>query len=379
MKIGTPPSKSLRQAQTSGTEAAEIEPAESAGVGQHPAGLAHTERPVPAAHAERLGGGIAPARLLAEIARAEKVIEAVLGNGRPGDIHGLVDHYSELGHASSRAQAVLLSALDALDPKTGGGVAHPPDAFRSLRAQAMDALRRAGEGFAHLEPAYGELVHGGGGWPNQPVLAEEDRGDGQPLMHYRNTFKKAHTLTHEEQHAEYQQRVDKFLAAGGSFDDIAILDAGHLETLVHRERYDYVMSTTGITRVGTTRGDAKPGHSLLAVGGPELDNAPVLLAGEMWALRDSAGDLEVLLVANNSGHFKPSFEDLDNALDVLEQLGVPREKVVLFGGPNNLPAMFSEIGEKKDLPGLDERLPPSPRELLEAWASPGGSPLSVRS
>ncbi len=374
MKIGTPPGAA--RPLSTGTVS------ESAATGVQPdqARLAQQEPPVPRAGAERLGGGLAPARLLAEIARAEQAIDAILGDGMPPDIHVLVDRYSLLGHASSRAQAVLLSALDALDPKTGGGVAHPPDAFRSLRAQAMAALRRAGEGFAHLEPAYGELVHGGGGWPNQPVLAAEDRGDGRPLNHYRNTFKQAHTLTHEEQHAEYQKRVDTFLAAGGSFEeDIAILDAGHLETLVHRERYDYVMSTRGVTRVGTTTGNAKPGHSLLAVGGPELEDDPVLLAGAMGARRDSAGDLEVLLVANNSGHFKPSFEDLDNALDVLEQLGVPREKVVLFGGPNNLPAMFSEIGQNKGLGDLGDRLPPSPRELLEQWRAPGTSPLHVRS
>ena len=32
-----------------------------------------------------------------------------------------------------------------------------------------------------------------------------------------------------------------------------------------------------------------------------------------------------------------------DAVRVLEQVGVPREKVVLFGGPNNLPAMFAEM------------------------------------
>lgn len=335
--------------------------------------------PAPAAAVASLGGGLSPVRLEVELAAAAAALERVRAAGAPADLPALIGTYEDLGHSVSRAQAALISALDALDPLTGGGVAKPPEPFREVRSRAMQLLRDLGVTFADLEPSFATLVHGGGGWPNRPVEVAPDRGDGVPLRHYENTYKKGRPLTPDEQRIEYQKRVDRFMAAGGSFSDLYELGPDTLHTLEHRVRLDYVMLTSGKVRLGTTEGEAKPGHTLLAGGGPAFSDEPMLLAGEMWALRDSAGDLEVLLVANNSGHFKPRYEDLVNALPHLAEAGVPPEKVVLFGGPNNLPAIFSEIEEKHGLGGLAARLPPSPSTLLESWAShPGLAPWATR-
>lgn len=332
----------------------------------------------------KLGGGLPPALLSRHLDAAARTFQAMLDGPLPSDLSALVDTYSQLGSALAKAEASLLSALDALDPATGGGRAEPADAFVALRERAFDTLRLAGRVFDHLEPAFSRHVHGSSGWPPQPVEVAPDRGDGKPLVNYRNTYKKGRPLDLEERKQQHEKRVDKFLAEGGRFDALEIADAADVARMPHGVRHDYVMTAERNMRMVPRTDESgqplmDPGHSLLATGGPAFDDKAVLLAGELWCLRDSAGDLEAVFVANNSGHFKPRYEDLPNAEGVLASLGVPPEKVVLFGGPNNLPSMFEEILEKHGMDGVMEKLPPSARSVLDEWHKAGAfSPLSVR-
>ncbi|MBL8956060.1 MAG: hypothetical protein JNK82_35120, partial [Myxococcaceae bacterium] len=148
---------------------------------------------------------------------------------------------------------------------------------------------------------------------------------------------------------------------------------GVLEMLEPMFRYDYVLENGGPLRMfpngdDSDSGPAKPGHSLLAVGGAQFRDVLASLAGELWVLKDSRGDLEAVVVANNSGHFKPVFDDLPNVVPALKALGIPEEKIVLFGGPNNLPAMFRELEAKfpDEMAGVSARLPGVASELLDA-------------
>jgi hypothetical protein len=332
----------------------------------------------------QLGGGLPPAQLSRILDESNAVFARLEAAALPSDLGALVDAYAEAGHALARAEASLISTLDALDPRTGEGRAQPAEPFVALKERGFATIRRAGELFAQIEPAFKKLVHGEGGWPPRPVQVSPDRGDGRPLQHYENTFKLAGDLTQEQKLSEYKERVDGFLAEGGELERLDLATPDDVAAMRHRTRYDYVMlaDAQSMRMCARTGPDAMdPGHSLLASGGKDFVDEPVLLAGEMWALRDSAGDLEALFVANNSGHFKPEYEDLVNAVPVLAGHGVPPEKVVVFGGPNNLPAMFAEIEEKASgtLKDLASRLPLSPREMLEQMSAPEvKSPLSVR-
>ncbi|MEE8409625.1 MAG: hypothetical protein V3T05_08470, partial [Myxococcota bacterium] len=320
------------------------------------------------------GNGLPLPVLTHELDTAVARLEAVTTAPLPETPDQLVAIYSDLGHAQALAEACLLSTVDALDPKTGGGVSEPAAAYGAVRSRAFEILRDAGRQYARIEPAFGSIVHGDNGWVRQPIEVEPDRGDGHPLNYYVNTYKHMPGLTPEQRHAEHDERVESFGKKGGRFEDILTAEIGTLDQLNNRLRYDYVMLPDGTLRLypnapdGHGR-DVKPGHSLLATGGPEFIDEPVLLAGEIWIYKDTAGKVEAIVVANNSGHFKPEFEDLKNAIEPIERLGLPRNKIVLFGGPNNLPSMFKEIVEHCTTKAYDDpsaMLPPDPEAILES-------------
>jgi hypothetical protein len=220
--------------------------------------------------------------------------------------------------------------------------------------------------FARLGAPFSTLVHGGGGWPNQPV-EQLDR------TLYRNTFKKNYALSGEERTQEYDQRVNTFLDGGGSFGDIILLDNESIRELMPWSHYDYVMLPNLEIRVYPTAkedrgGKPKAGHLLLIGVGPEFEDRLVLSAGELWVLKDHAGDLETVSIARNTGHFKPDFSVLPHTVPGLNRLNVVEGQIGLFGGPNNIPAIFREIGEIHHIEGLDARLPPDSEGLFNSWA-----------
>lgn len=314
------------------------------------------------------GGGLPIPRLKAELETAEQRVRRVAAS-EVESLDALIAIYEDLGQAIARAEAVLISSLDALDVHTGGGRARDEAGYLALKEQAFSLLRQAGAQFARFDAAFGRLVHGSGGWPNKPVYPEA-------RTLYKNTFKTAGDLEPDLRQQEYDQRVQAFLASGGNFDDIIPLDEPRLERMGHRVHYDYVMLPNYSTRVYPTAkahrgGKPKAGHSLLVGTAERFEDNPILMAGELWVLKDTAGDLEAVIIANNSGHYKPSFKDLDNVVPGLMQLGMPADRIVLFGGPNNIPTIFREIEEIHGLDGLQNRLAPTPDALLRGWAQEG--------
>lgn len=311
---------------------------------------------------------IAPELLSRALDQSQRAIAELLADPKaPANRAELADAYVKLASAVSQAEAALLGSLDGLDAKTA------PKLYGPLRDRAFTTLREAGKAFAKLDPSWSSLVHGKGGWASQPVVVRPDRGDGVPLRAYVNTFKKGEPLSVQQKKAEYELRVETFTTRGGRFEDIITAKAGTLEGLEPMFRYDYVLEHGGPMRLfpngdDSDAGPPKPGHSLLAVGDDDFRDVLATLAGELWVLKDSAGDLEAVVVANNSGHFKPVFDDLPNVLPALVALGIPEEKIVLFAGPNNLPAMFRELEQKfpDEMTGVSARLPGTASELLDA-------------
>ena len=298
--------------------------------------------------------------------RHSSSIHGLLNGPLPRTLDELVDTYTTLGHAVSTAEATLVCALDAVDPETQLSQAERAP-YRMVIHVAFQLLRESGAMFARLDGPFSQLVHGGGGWPNRPI----QRGD---LTLYENTFKTRETLSPATRRAEYQVRVDTFLSGGGDFADITLLTPERLRSLKPWSHFDYVMLPNYELRVYPTAeadrdGKPKAGHSLLIGVGPTFEDRHILSAGELWILKDYTGELEALIIANNSGHFKPSFKDLPNTIPGLERLGVCRDQIVLFGGPNNIPAIFREITETHGVKGLHTRLPPGPAALIESWAS----------
>lgn len=328
-------------------------------------------------------GGALPSPVLDHLLhQAAALVDQVANAPLPQTMEELAATYARLGQGVAGAEAALLGALDALDPKTGGGAAKPAGPYERIRAAAFARLQTSGAAFAKMSAAFDALVHTGHAWPARPVVLAQDRGDGQPLRAYENTFKNAASLTPAQRHAEFDARVSKFQARGGRFEDIITAHAGVFQELPSNLRHDYVLLPDGTLRLFPNEkdddsGPVKPGHSLLAEGGPSFGDHKALLAGELWVLKDSAGDVEAVMVANNSGHFKPGFEDLPNAIPALMRLGIPKEKIVLMGGPNNLDAMFREMGAKD--PAITPRLPPNPWDILASTAQrPSHSPLALR-
>ena len=303
--------------------------------------------------------------LLEQLNRHVNAVEAMVKGALPTDLNLLIDQYQELGETTVVAEAALVSAFNALDPNVGNGATDHPSEYTTVKEVAFSLLFNAGKQFDRLSDPFTQLVHGGGGWHNQPVLVDE-----QTL--YRNTIKTNSVLTPLQRQQEYNTRVQKFLSRGGSFDSILLLNEENIQSLVPWSHYDYVMLPNLETRVYPTslrerRGKPKAGHSLLVGTDAEFDDRLVLSAGEMWLLKDHSDEIEAVVIASNSGHFKPDYQSLEPASKGIEALGVPAERIVRFGGPNNIQAVFREVANLHGISGLEQRLPADPLELIEAW------------
>ena len=256
--------------------------------------------------------------------------------------------YARLGAADVTATAALLEAEAAL--ATGPG----PDQRRrytQARDRALAALELIGAAYAVRTDIFGKTVHGASCWP---VRFEEGVGG---RRRYINTFKSAEDLPFEKKAAIYAGKVEKFASEGGDFAN-DILEPKSLDDLQPGVRYDYCLLEDGTLRCAARGPDLPdPGHAILAEGGPEFKDTRVAMAGELWVVYDDRGGVAACVVACNSGHFKPLFEDLDRAADAAAALGVPASRVIPYGGPNNASAVLPEIGEKLGRADVSADLP----------------------
>lgn len=308
-----------------------------------------------------------PTQLSGLLDQADAVAKAAHAAPWPADAKQLVAAYWNLGNALSQAQAALFASVEALD---SGKVDRAT--YEALKTRAFATLRAVGAEFQSLEPVLAK--HGGDPLiPDASVRVKEDRGDGRPLFVYGNTFKQAKVLNDEQKRGHFQSRLDRFVGGGGKFEDIIVGKPGVLDALPSGVRHDYLVTEDGTLRMYPNERDdnssPRPGHSLLATGDANYREVRALMAGDLLTLKGSDGELEAVLVSNNSGHFRPAAEDLPNLLPVLEQLGVPKEKVVFVAGPNNLWPVFKDIAKKRKVPSdVEAAMPPSPLQVLEVMA-----------
>lgn len=287
---------------------------------------------------------IPPTALDAALGEATRATGAPIPEA-PADPRTLLDQYQALGRAESLASAALAEAARVHNR-----------AYAEIETRALAALRAVGEGYAARMSVFADTVHGGAGWP---VLTELD-ADGTKL--YVNSFKKS-GLSFEEKRALYRTRVERFYAEGGSFErDIqTLVDPRELEPGF---RYDYVLvkegDGPGVIRYAKRAPELPdPGHALLAEGGPEFRDTRVLMAGELRVVKNEDGRVLACIAACSSGHFKPRFEDVGCMVPALAALGVPKERVILSGGPDDPHAIIREIAERFSIPADECRFPPS--------------------
>jgi hypothetical protein len=189
----------------------------------------------------------------------------------PKNLDALRVTYEKLGESTGLCEAAMRSTLDVLDERNDGPSSPDAAGFQRTLQRSFDSLRQCGVAFAALSADFSALVHGPSSWPSRPVELVADRGDGQPLVGYENTFKSASSLSTAEREAAFEQRVEKFLGRGGDFEDIIVAKPGIFDTLPSGVHHDYVLLPDGTLRLfenakDDDSGPPKPGHSLLATG-----------------------------------------------------------------------------------------------------------------
>lgn len=274
-----------------------------------------------------------------------------------GDV--LADRYAGLGRAEALASAALIASENAL--ASGGGPARVA-AYRAVRDRALQALRDTGAGYAAHMPVFAATVHGGKSWPT--LTEQSPAGE----RRYVNSFKSSENLTFAQKEEIYRGKVEKFEKAGGTFSQ-HILTPESLSELRPGVRYDYVLLEDGTIRCAE-RGPnlPDPGHALLAEGGPDFADTRVMMAGELRVVAAADGTVLACVAACSSGHFKPYFEDVERMRPALARLGLPEERAIVSGGPDDPAAILREIAARFELKNIERLFPPAPGALLEGFA-----------
>ncbi|MEE2902326.1 MAG: hypothetical protein VYC39_08350 [Myxococcota bacterium] len=214
--------------------------------------------------------------------------------------------------------------------------------LRALRQRCLSSLSKLGKAFEIQTPIFAEVVHGGSSWPTRWENGPKGR-------RYINSFKSSKQLSDSEKKAYFEKKLAGFRQRGGRLESDIIAPVKE-DQFIDSVRYDYCLVEDGGFRAAPRReGDPDPGHMILAEGGAIFNDTPVSMAGELMVSRDNDGEVVAAFVACNSGHFKPYAEDLPRMLPVLQQLGIPKDKVIFIGGPNNPTSILPEIAKKFDL------------------------------
>jgi len=275
--------------------------------------------------------------------------DAAVSLVQPATKETLFADYKRLGAAEVTATAALLEARAALSRPMG------PDQirrFERVETSALASLAEIGRAYSVRTDIFGSTVHGASCWPTKFETGENGR------RRYINSFKTADDLPFASKAELYAEKIAVFVAEGGDVKR-DIIEVKSLSDLEPGVRYDYCLLEDGTLRCAPRGPDLPdPGHSILAEGSETFRDTKVAMAGELWVTNDDAGEIASCVVACNSGHFKPFFDDLDFAVDKMVDLGVPRKRVIPFGGPNNALAVLPEIGEKLGWADVSSSLPP---------------------
>ncbi|OQW50603.1 MAG: hypothetical protein A4S09_02075 [Proteobacteria bacterium SG_bin7] len=293
------------------------------------------------------------------LGHAETIANIYLNKSLPKDKEGLVAMYSDLGVAQDEAQAALVYSGERLL----NCILMDCENYKSLQKKSIHVLRLLGKGFGRNQLNFSPIMHGNKFWVMIRVEV-----NGRTL--YRDTFKQMGTegLSFAERKEIYANRMKKFLGKGGDVKNIITLRPGDtFPELENNQRYDFVLDFDGVLQLynGDKTRFPKIGHSVLTNGGGEFTDKPVIAAGEVWAIYNSQKQIEAFFISSTSGHYLPLYEDLTNALPYFEALGIPKNKIVPMGGPNDIVDIFEELMEKHKMSDLKKLMPVGPYEWLK--------------
>lgn len=319
----------------------------------------------------------------------------------------IISAAAALSSADAKAvQRLPVSTVPSYMPQSGRAlVSHIPysTSYHVIRMEARERLGKIGSIFDSLTPAFQEYAFPSTpcvrAWGQRPVdvgtLVAPRTGKG-----YLNTFKDDRLCEPGARQQAFNERLRRFEAAGGSLSDIIELVPIPMDEApnpvmpdncasqsdcqartVSRSKggpnreawsslgpgmwYDYVVTLDHVIRCYPTSAQArgsrpKCGHSLLACNGPAFNDNAILMAGDLCMLKDPNGNAEVLIVTNNSGHFKPSAPDLHNIVIAFEKSGIKKSMICLYSGPNSILALRRDLAAVQDV--VDES--PVPANLI---------------
>lgn len=299
----------------------------------------------------------------------------------------------ESNHVVMPGSSPLLSSVPSMN--------HPAaPVYLSLRGDAAECLRKIGVIFESVAPAFQDIAfpasHPSRAWSSRPVDVGKEAAPATGKG-YLNSFQEDKLLEQTGRQQAYAKRLEAFLASGGDYKEIReirpvnktaasekIAESEKVPELIPRpgrgfsggltslgiassgfggsndevwlsfeagQWYDYVVSLDHTIRCypnSATGRQNRPrcGHSLLARPVSEIStfkDEPIVMAGDLCILKNSHGAAEIIILTNNSGHFKPSASDLPNAVAAFEKVGVPRNKIYLFSGPNSIVALRRDL------------------------------------
>lgn len=158
---------------------------------------------------------------------------------------------------------------------------------------------------------------------------------------FKNTLKKPGFHTPSMLESAYLEKALDFIAKGGDFANVQHVTIDFLKGLKSGELCEWAVNGWDEARITRTQIGVAPNHTLLAGG------ADVLSAGTLRVIKNEAGDLEHVIVGTFSGHYRPSFESLDNMVRHVMAAGVPRERISIqegeAGGMRAIPDMLFKL------------------------------------
>ncbi|MES2963199.1 MAG: hypothetical protein V4760_04855 [Bdellovibrionota bacterium] len=148
-----------------------------------------------------------------------------------------------------------------------------------------------------------------------------EKADGSVV--YSPNYRYERELTAKEKRELYKQKLAEFTAAGGSLDEVKLMNPESISALPEKAMIEFVEMANGQVRF--TQGSA--GHILMARGND------VRVAGTLMIVKDKAGVPRVVVISNSSGSYKPDLMPVDElAQKIARMLDIPFDQVLITKG-----------------------------------------------
>lgn len=301
--------------------------------------------------------------------------------------------------SASTAMAAVNMSTQAPAPLPYGS----PPSYKVIRQESLERLGKIGNIFVALGPCFQELAFGSSSssraWASRPV----DVGTAiakRTGRAYLNTFKDDGIKEPAARREAFSDRLNRFFNEGGKIEDIIELHPVQVDEMSSREDslsipgpnmelltslvpgawYDYVVTVDNVIRLypssaAARRSRPKCGHTLLACpvprerGASAFSDDPVIMAGDLCALRSPSAQAQVLVVTNNSSYFKPNASDLQNVLPAFEKVGIRKNSICLYNGPNSIVALRKDLLAVQDVDAVDpgDGMMLNPYAIVSQW------------